>query len=242
MRQGFLKGLLTKDPKKRLTWPDLGRHPFVANHEPIHHQPRSRGHMRQMTAESDRPAYTSTPGSDRSQASPRKHDETLDAFPLPSTPLGSASERSSIQLSEGRQARQSRHSDISSTPPSRQLRSADVGPLRDSMFADDSDRTPTQSMIISRPTSTDVVSVCLSQVHVADPPPQNVWEQLAKVATLESDHELELVSAVRADQTKLKQLEKLLNSSKTAKLPVYIRATAALLHPQRLSTAAPVRV
>lgn len=29
--QGFLKGLLTKDPQKRLSWPDLLHHPFVAD-------------------------------------------------------------------------------------------------------------------------------------------------------------------------------------------------------------------
>lgn len=29
--QSFLKGLLTKDPQKRLSWPDLLHHPFVAD-------------------------------------------------------------------------------------------------------------------------------------------------------------------------------------------------------------------
>ncbi len=29
--QRFLKGLLTKDPQKRLSWPDLLHHPFVAD-------------------------------------------------------------------------------------------------------------------------------------------------------------------------------------------------------------------
>lgn len=28
--QSFLKGLLTKDPQKRLAWPDILHHPFVA--------------------------------------------------------------------------------------------------------------------------------------------------------------------------------------------------------------------
>lgn len=29
--QSFLKGLLTKDPQKRLSWPDILHHPFVAD-------------------------------------------------------------------------------------------------------------------------------------------------------------------------------------------------------------------
>ena len=29
--QSFLQGLLTKEPKKRLSWPYLLRHPFVAD-------------------------------------------------------------------------------------------------------------------------------------------------------------------------------------------------------------------
>lgn len=29
--QSFLKGLLTKDPQKRLAWPDILHHPFVAD-------------------------------------------------------------------------------------------------------------------------------------------------------------------------------------------------------------------
>lgn len=28
--QNFLQGLLTKDPRKRLSWPDLLHHPFIA--------------------------------------------------------------------------------------------------------------------------------------------------------------------------------------------------------------------
>lgn len=28
--QNFLQGLLTKDPKQRLSWPDLLHHPFIA--------------------------------------------------------------------------------------------------------------------------------------------------------------------------------------------------------------------
>lgn len=31
MFQSFLKGLLTKDPQKRLSWPDILHHPFVAD-------------------------------------------------------------------------------------------------------------------------------------------------------------------------------------------------------------------
>ena len=31
MFQSFLQGLLTKDPNKRLSWPYLLRHPFVAD-------------------------------------------------------------------------------------------------------------------------------------------------------------------------------------------------------------------
>ncbi|TKS83928.1 Serine/threonine-protein kinase 36 [Collichthys lucidus] len=33
--QSFLKGLLTKDPQKRLSWPDLLHHPFVADGVPV---------------------------------------------------------------------------------------------------------------------------------------------------------------------------------------------------------------
>ena len=111
---GFLKGILTKDPKKRLGWPHLLNHPFVRQGVKIigsrSDQPLteilSDDQLRKKEEQSKRMASAKKPGSKllakaRAQMEERKKKAEIENIP-PIAPMPSAAPRESVRNSSVR--------------------------------------------------------------------------------------------------------------------------------------------